>query len=82
MLTESGKIIVDDLVGFQDGDKMDRPRNDRLWIPICQQLEEGKEESEQGRGSRAGGTGCRRILVCSSEYLVTMFIPSSMAEAN
>ena len=48
----------------------------------CQQLEEGKEESEQGRGSIARGTGSRRILVCSSEYLVTMFIPSSLAEAN
>jgi len=49
MLTESGKIIMDNLVGFQDGEMMDRPRNDRLWIPICQQSEEEGEKSEQGK---------------------------------
>ena len=34
------------------------------WV-VLSAIGEGKEESEQGRGSRAGRIGGRRILVCS-----------------
>jgi len=55
---------------------------DQQIMGFCQQLEEGKEESEQGRGSRAGGTGSRRILVAVQNIWLQYSYPPSVAEAN